>query len=95
MRSTIVAQIAALYEEQQQLYASAGRGEWLSGAQRDRMIEIRCELEDLWERRRAEKAGVDPDTLPHVVVHEHDSRRGARFDYRRRPALREREVGAG
>ena len=47
--STTIAQIAALYAEQQALWAKAGR---LTEAEQGRLIDIRHQLERLWNCRR-------------------------------------------
>ncbi len=92
MESTVLARIVALYEEQRAIWAGDAHGAWLSTDRRDRLVEIDEELEALWNKRRAEKAGVDPDSMPHIVVHERDNRHGPRFADRHLPALREREA---
>ena len=75
MKSTpTLARILALYEERRALWGRTGR---LGEAERGRLLDIAQELESLWNKRRMEKAGIDADRLPTVVVHpyEEDARR--------------------
>jgi hypothetical protein len=57
--------INALSTEEEQLYASAGHGEGLTGEERQRLETIRVELDrcyDLLHQRRARvAAGLNPD----------------------------------
>jgi hypothetical protein len=91
--STILDRIVALYDEQRALWARSGRGEWLDTRERDRLSEIARALEALWNRRRMEKAGADPDGMAEIV-YERDGRTGPRFEYRRGRFSRAREVAA-
>ena len=69
-----LARIMALYEQRRELWERSGK---LGQADRGRLLDIAEELDSLWNKRRMEKAGIDADRLPAVVVHpfEADARR--------------------
>jgi hypothetical protein len=72
--------IAELEVERERLYATRG-WRWLTVAERDRLIEIRRDLDSAWEQRRAEKVGAKAGHLVEVVVG------AAEWGSRRRPRL--------
>jgi hypothetical protein len=87
MKSTpTLARITALYEERCALWGRTGR---LGDADRGRLLDIAEELESLWNKRRLEKARIDADRLPDLIVHpyEPDGRR-TRWTRRRGRAKR-------
>jgi hypothetical protein len=70
MKSTpALARIAALHQERRALWDSGGK---FSQAERGRLLDIAQELESLWNKRRMEIAGVDPERLPDVIVHDYE-----------------------
>jgi hypothetical protein len=87
--SSILERINDLYEERRALWALTWRDEPVQA----RLAEIKNELEQLWNKRRLEKAGRDTDAMPDNIVYERDARFGPRARYRRgRAERREREV---
>jgi hypothetical protein len=76
--STILPRILDLYEERALLWALP----WRSREVRARLAEIAIALEYLWNKRRLEKAGLDPNGMPEVIVYPRDNRLGPRFAYR-------------